>query len=44
MSAMALRWEKEEGRIAVLTLDEPDARNALTAKARELGRGLGGRG
>ncbi len=35
MSAMALHWDKEGGRIAVVTLDEPDARNALTAEARE---------
>ncbi|MDH3242250.1 MAG: enoyl-CoA hydratase/isomerase family protein [Alphaproteobacteria bacterium] len=32
---MALHWEKEDGRIAVITLDEPDARNALTAEARD---------
>ena len=31
---MALRWAIEDGRIAVITLDEPDARNALTAQAR----------
>jgi enoyl-CoA hydratase/carnithine racemase len=36
---MALHWEKEDGRIAVITLDEPDARNALTAEAREALRG-----
>lgn len=31
---MALQWEKEDGHIAVITLDEPEARNALTAEAR----------
>ncbi len=28
---MALLWAIEDGRIAVITLDDPDARNALTA-------------
>jgi enoyl-CoA hydratase/carnithine racemase len=32
---MALHWEKEDGRIAVMTLDEPKARNALTAQTRK---------
>lgn len=32
---MALSWEKEDGRIAVITLNEPDVRNALTAEARD---------
>jgi 2-(1,2-epoxy-1,2-dihydrophenyl)acetyl-CoA isomerase len=32
---MALRWEKPGDRIAVITLDEPKARNALTAEARD---------
>ncbi len=36
---MALHWEKEDGRIAVITLDEPEARNALTAEARDALRG-----
>ena len=31
---MALRWDIEDGRVAVITLDEPDARNALTSDAR----------
>ncbi|TDI66670.1 MAG: enoyl-CoA hydratase/isomerase family protein [Alphaproteobacteria bacterium] len=34
MRAMALRWDIEDGRVAVITLDEPDARNALTSDAR----------
>ena len=36
---MALHWDIEDGRIAVITLDEPDARNALTAEARDGLRG-----
>ena len=31
---MTIRCEKEEGRIAVITLDDPEIRNALTADAR----------
>lgn len=32
---MALRWEKLDGRIAAIILDEPEVRNALTAGTRE---------
>ena len=39
---MAVRWQKQDGRIAVITLDEPRLRNALTAEARgELRTALG---
>ncbi len=31
---MAVRWQKQDRGIAVITLDEPKARNALTAEAR----------
>lgn len=32
---MALRWEKLDGRVAAIILDEPEVRNALTAETRE---------
>ena len=36
---MALHWEKQDGRIALITLDEPELRNALTAETRAALRG-----